>query len=103
MASFKRKSVLCYMSLTKTVLANYKNYVLSILKLLNIDFKILFFPKKIKTKTLLKSPHITKKAKESFRLTIFRFAIIFNLNTTVLKILRTNIPNTIHLKCTLSN
>ena len=102
MGSFKRKSVLCYMSLTKLVLANYKNYVLAILKFLNIDFKILSFPKKIKTKTLLKSPHITKKAKESFRLTFFRFAIIFNFNNKVIKLLRTNIPNTIHLKCTVS-
>jgi ribosomal protein S10 len=91
------------MSLTKTVLANYKNYVLSILKLLNINFKVLSFPKKTKTKTLLKSPHITKKAKESFRLTIFRFAIILNFNPRVIRLLRTNIPNTVHFKCTFSN
>lgn len=103
MGSFNYKSFLCYTSLTKRILVNYKIYVLSILKSLKIKFKILSFPKTIKTKILLKSPHINKKAKESFRLTIFKFVIIFNFNNKLIKILQTNVPNTVHLKCTISN
>lgn len=93
------KSFLFYTSLSKKSLHNYKNYVLSLLKKFNIDFKIVSLPLKKKKKTLLKSPHVTKKAKESFELTFFKFVVIMSFNNQLLKILRSNVPNTMHLKC----
>jgi ribosomal protein S10 len=103
MVNSSSKSFLFYTSLTKKSLHNYKNYISSILKKFNIDFKIMSLPLKKKKKTLLKSPHVTKKAKESFELTFFKFVIIINFNNKLLKILRGNVPNTIHLKCIITS
>lgn len=94
---------LFYTSLTKKSLHNYKNYISSILKKFNIDFKIVSLPLKTKTKTLLKSPHVTKKAKESFELTFFKFVVIIKFDNKLVKILRTNVPNTMHLKCIITS
>jgi ribosomal protein S10 len=99
MVKSSSKSFLFYTSLTKKSLHNYKNYISFILKKFNIEFKIVSLPLKKKKKTLLKSPHVTKKAKESFELTFFRFVVIINFNNKLVKILRSNVPNTMHLKC----
>jgi ribosomal protein S10 len=60
-------------------------------------------PLKKKKTTLLKSPHVTKKAKESFELTFFKFVVIINFNNKLLKVLRSNVPNTMHLKCIITS
>jgi ribosomal protein S10 len=99
MVKSSSKSFLFYTSLTKKSLHNYKNYILAVLKKFNIDYKIIFLPLKKRKKTLLKSPHVTKKAKETFELTFFKFVLIIKFNNKLLKILRSNVPNTIHLKC----
>jgi ribosomal protein S10 len=99
MAVSSSKAFLFYTSLTKKSLYNYKNYISLLLKKFNIDFKIISLPSKKKKKTLLKSPHVTKKAKESFELSFFKFVVIIDFNYELLKILRSNVPNTIHLKC----
>jgi ribosomal protein S10 len=101
MAVSSSKAFLFYTSLTKKSLYNYKNYIFLLLKKFNIDFKIISLPSKKKKKTLLKSPHVTKKAKESFELSFFKFVVIIDFNYELLKILRSNVPNTVHLKCTL--
>jgi ribosomal protein S10 len=101
MAVSSSKAFLFYTSLTKKSLYNYKNYISLLLKKFNIDFKIISLPSKKKKKTLLKSPHVTKKAKESFELSFFKFVVIIDFNYELLKILRSNVPNTVHLKCTL--
>ena len=75
MVNSSSKSFLFYTSLTKKSLHNYKNYISSVLKKFNIEFKIVSLPLKKKKKTLLKSPHVTKKAKESFELTFFKFVV----------------------------
>lgn len=95
------KIFLFYTSLTKKIIHNYKNYMLSVLKKFDISFKLISFPVKTKIKTLLKSPHVTKKAKESFELTFFKFVIILNFNSKLLTLFRSNVPNTMHLKCVL--
>jgi ribosomal protein S10 len=95
------KIFLFYTSLAKKPLYNYKNYILLLLKKFNIKFKIISLPLKKKKKTLLKSPHVTKKAKESFELTFFKFIIVISFNSELLKLLRSNVPNTVHLKCTI--
>lgn len=97
------KSYLHYTSLKKDVLYNYKNYISFILKKFNIGFKIILLPLKKKKKTLLKSPHVTKKAKENFELNFYRFLVIINFNNRLVKVLRSNVPNTIHFKCTIIN
>jgi ribosomal protein S10 len=103
MTNSSSKSFLFYTSLVKKSLYNYKNYIALILKKFNIKFKIIFLPKKKKIHTLLKSPHITKKAKESFELTFFRFVVIIDFNNKLLQILRSNVPNTMHLKCVITS
>jgi ribosomal protein S10 len=103
MVNSSSKSFLFYSSLTKKSLHNYKNYLSFLLKKFNIDFKIVSLPLKRKKKTLLKSPHVTKKAKESFELTFFKFVVIINFNNKLLKILRSNVPNTMHLKCIITS
>jgi len=103
MVKSSSNAFLFYTSLTKKSLHNYKNYISSILKKFNIDFKIVSLPLKTKTKTLLKSPHVTKKAKESFELTFFKFVVIIKFDNKLVKILRTNVPNTMHLKCIITS
>ena len=103
MTTSSSKAFLFYTSLKKKSLHNYKNYISLILKKFNIDFKILSLPLKKKKKTLLKSPHVTKKAKESFELTFFKFVVIINFNNKLLKILRSNVPNVIHLKSVITS
>ena len=102
MINSSSKSFLFYTSLTKKSLYNYKNYITAVLEKFNIDYKIVSLPLKKKKKTLLKSPHVTKKAKETFELTFFKFVLIINFNNKLLKILRSNVPNTIHLKCVIT-
>ena len=80
MTNSSSKVFLFYTSLKKKSLHNYKNYISLILKKFNIDFKIVSLPLKKKKKTLLKSPHVTKKAKESFELTFFKFVVIINFD-----------------------
>jgi len=103
MVNSSSKVFLFYTSLTKKSLYNYKNYITTILKKFNIKFKVVNLPRKQKKQTLLKSPHVTKKAKESFELNFFKFVIIINFNNKLLKILRSNVPNTIHLKCIITS
>jgi len=97
------KICLFYTSLTKKSLNTYKNYISSVLKKFNIDFKSTPLPLKKIKKTLLKSPHVTKKAKESFEVTFFKFIVIINFNNKLLKTLRSNVPNTMHLKCIITS
>jgi ribosomal protein S10 len=103
MVKSSSNAFLFYTSLTKKSLHNYKNYFSNLLKNFNIFFKFVSLPLKKKKKTLLKSPHVTKKAKESFELTFFKFVVIINFNNKLLKILRTNVPNTMHLKCVITS
>ena len=98
MTNSSSKVFLFYTSLKKKSLHNYKNYISLIFKKFNIDFKIVSLPLKKKKKTLLKSPHVTKKAKQNFELTFFKFVVIINFNKKLLKILRSNVPNVIHFK-----
>mgnify|MGYP003957643929 FL=1 len=50
MVNSSSKSFLFYTSLTKKSLQNYKNYISSVLKKFNIDFKIVSLPLKKKKK-----------------------------------------------------
>lgn len=59
----------------------YTKFLSSVLNKANITFYNLNLPKKIRKLTLLKSPHVNKKAREQFQLKIY--TISFFLNSSV--------------------
>ena len=65
MINSNSKSFLFYTSLTKKSLYNYKNYISSVLKKFNIDFKIVSLPEK-KKKNIIKISTRNKKSKRKF-------------------------------------
>ncbi len=56
----------------------YTFYLESVLKNLSIDYSIFNLPKKEEKLTLLKSPHVYKKAKEQFKLSTYKAIISIN-------------------------
>ena len=78
----------------------YLIFLLSILKKLNIKYKYIKIPLLSKKITLLKSPHVNKKAREQFELKIFKQTIIIysHLKLKILKFLILNKPKFIKLK-----
>jgi ribosomal protein S10 len=79
---------------------SYITFLKKIFKSIGINFKIVNLPKKRKRITLLKSPHVNKKAWEQFE--TFRFKKIIRLPHNVLrrdlmKILLINKPKFIEL------
>lgn len=89
---------LIYTSLSQKALNSYKNYLTISLKKFNLKFIIIALPKKRKKKTLLKSPHVNKKAKETFEVLHYRFICMININNKYLHLFHNNIPKLIHLK-----
>jgi|APCry1669193128_1035447.scaffolds.fasta_scaffold00283_2 ribosomal protein S10 len=68
----------------------YTKFLITILKHHKIKYKQIYLPNKIKTFTLLKSPHVFKKAKEHFGIIKYKsFFKIFlkkdELNNFILK------------------
>jgi ribosomal protein S10 len=65
----------------------YCFYLGSTFKNLNLNYSFFFLPKEEKKITLLKSPHVYKKAKEQFKLSLFKVIISIeedkNLNKLV--------------------
>lgn len=67
-------------SIDKTLLGIYLTFLKNILKKLNIVYTSTNLPLKIKKITLLKSPHVHKKAREQFEIKKFKkLFIIKNL------------------------
>jgi len=67
-------------SIDKTLLGIYLTFLKNILKKLNIGYTYTNLPLKIKKITLLKSPHVHKKAREQFEIKKFKkLFIIKNL------------------------
>ncbi len=60
----------------------YSSYLEQVFKHLSIDFSIFYLPRVSKKITLLKSPHVYKKAKEQFELREYKAVIKFELNST---------------------
>jgi ribosomal protein S10 len=57
----------------------YISFITKILKNLKVFFKIINYPTKIKRLTLLKSPHVNKKAMEHFHLKSNKSSIIIKM------------------------
>ena len=65
-------------SIDKTLLAIYLKFLKQVLNKLNITYSHINLPMKSKKITLLKSPHIHKKAREQFEMKTFK--TLFNIN-----------------------
>ena len=96
----KQKTQIRIKTIDKTILKLYIIFLKKTLKLLNIDFSIFCLPKKKKKISLLKSPHVNKKAIEQFELQLFSSILILenNCNSKILKYLIINKPKSIDLK-----
>ncbi len=53
----------------------YAFYLESVLKNLSLRYSIFYLPKEEQKLTLLKSPHVYKKAKEQFKISIYKVII----------------------------
>ncbi len=78
----------------------YCFYLESTFKNLDLDYSFFFFPKEEKKITLLKSPHVYKKAKEQFKLTTFKAIISIKEHKNLNKLipLLINKPKAISIK-----
>ncbi len=78
----------------------YIKYLKLVFKSLNIKPAYFFLPTKIKKITLLKSPHVNKKAKEHFEIRNYRRIVCFNTSSEIENLISliSNKPKTINLK-----
>jgi ribosomal protein S10 len=72
-------------SVNKKLLSFYINFICKVLKSSNIAFKYFCFPLINKRLTILKSPHVNKKAKESFEIKKYKISFFFILSKYFLK------------------
>lgn len=77
----------------------YTHFLINMLKKLNIQFKYIQIPNKCKRITLLKSPHVNKKAREQFELKKLKksFIIYSEIKIEIFKLLIINKPKFIIL------
>ena len=94
------KTQLTLKSYSKETLSLYINYLKFIFLKLNLSSSIFNFPKKRKVITLLKSPHVNKKAKEQFEVKYFKTSIFLKkgLSLKVVKSILVNKPKSVSLK-----
>ena len=87
-------------SYSQETLSLYINYLNIISSKLNLTFSTFNLPKKRKVITLLKSPHVNKKAKEQFEIKYFKTLIFFDkgINIKIIKNILANRPKSVHLK-----
>ena len=72
---------------------SYYNFISKILKKLNIKHSVIYLPRKIKRLTLLKSPHVNKKAREQFEIRIYKILIKLSIESQGLSFLKHLILN----------
>jgi len=87
-------------SYSKDTLSLYINYLKIVFLKLGINSSVFSFPNKRKVITLLKSPHVNKKAKEQFEINYFKTSIFFTkgLSLKVVKNILVNKPKSVSLK-----
>ena len=81
-----------FSSLSKTALNTYKTYLLMHLTQAHIPFKCANLPKIKRKYTLLKSPHVNKKAKETFESVQYKFILVLKPNKKYFNVLKNNLP-----------
>lgn len=81
-------------SLDQESILLYKNFISETMSKLNLPFTISNMPNKKKRITLLKSPHVNKKAREQFQITSYKtsFEIKSVINIKILKYMILNKP-----------
>lgn len=87
-------------SINKPILVIYQNFLKKIFNKINIEFTFIATPIKKKRITLLKSPHVYKKAKEQFELRAYsgNFIIFSKLKQNqLLKFIKLNKPKEIKI------
>lgn len=90
--------LLNYSSLSKQALNVFKTYLILHLKKYQFNFRLINLPKRIKRFTLLKSPHVNKKAKETFESIKYNFLLLIDYDIKFFNLLKNNLPKLIHLK-----
>ena len=87
-------------SLNKNLLKIYCFYLKKIFSFLRINYSILYLPRKNSRITLIKSPHINKKAREQFEIQSYslHFKIACNFDIFLLRLILLNKPSIIQLK-----
>jgi small subunit ribosomal protein S10 len=60
----------------ETVLAIYLFSLIQLLRLLNLEYKVVGLPTKKKVYSLLKSPHVNKKSKDQFGVRIYKKLVL---------------------------
>ena len=86
-------------SFKQQTLTTYISFLKNILKKLNLNFFFINIPKKTKKMTLLKSPHVHKKAREQFQMCLYKKVIYVNINKNMmyLKALLLNKPKLLNI------
>lgn len=92
------KFKLNFKSSQKRLIFCYFLYLKFFFKKLSIDFKIKMLKKKTSPISLLKSPHVHKKAKEQFILTVYKLIVYFKGDKKIINYLIHNKPEAIKFK-----
>ncbi len=91
----------------KKTLELYTFYLEKNLKSTSVDFKLVRLPKKIKRLTILKSPHVNKKAREQYEIRTYSLTFVitkqFQDISGLLKFLLSNKPALINAKLSLKS
>jgi small subunit ribosomal protein S10 len=91
----------------KKTLELYTYYLDKQLKSTNIDFKLVRLPKRIKRLTILKSPHVNKKARDQYEIRTYNLTFVITKNfqdlSGLLKFLLSNKPALINAKISLKS
>ncbi len=91
----------------KKTLELYTFYLEKNLKSTEVDFKLVRLPKKIKRLTILKSPHVNKKARDQYEIRTYSLTFVitkqFQDISGLLKFLLSNKPALINAKLSLKS
>lgn len=97
----KITDMIFYLTLSSTqkqLLFLYKIFVTKLLNKLNIKYTIKYKPLRNKRLTVLKSPHIHKKAQEHFEINYYTLFIKFHTNLNILNYFYLNKPAGLYIK-----
>lgn len=89
---------LTYSSFSKKALNSYKMFLNLQFSKFNLNYIFISLPKKRKITTLLKSPHVNKKAKETFEVINYKFLLFIHYDIKCFSFLKLNVPKSLHLK-----
>ena len=91
---------LTYSSLSKTALNSYKTYLNLQFSKFNFEFVLISLPKKRKRTTLLKSPHVNKKAREQFQVCAYKrlLDIYSSSSKTVDALMKLELPSGVEVE-----